>query len=161
MRAKLDSSSHPLAKVADPGALDAAAGPRGRVKITVPLAWLNDGAELEIITPRLLSCDRCGGGGCDGCERSGAFRGPKDEAKRTLRVSLAPQDESGVVIRLASPFDEGEIDQLMVRVTAGQTASQGVRLVPKLALVVPPKLDMRLVAAAAVLALLVLAFLLR
>lgn len=41
--------------------------------IEVPVGWFEVGATLEVSLPRLLSCARCEGGGCDACERRGAF----------------------------------------------------------------------------------------
>ena len=41
--------------------------------IEVPENWFWVGATLQIALPRLLSCARCDGGGCDACERRGAF----------------------------------------------------------------------------------------
>lgn len=119
-----------LAKVADPAALDKSDGARARLEITVPPTWLDGGVEVEIAAPKLLSCDRCGGGGCDGCERSGAFRSHEQAAQRTLAVSL-PASERGLVIRLVSPFDDSEIEQLMLRVSVGQTPSKHVRRIEK------------------------------
>lgn len=50
--------------------------PRGAdvlLVVNVPEVWLRQGASLELSLPRLLSCVRCDGGGCDLCERKGAF----------------------------------------------------------------------------------------
>lgn len=41
--------------------------------IEVPVAWFEAGATLQIQLPRLLTCARCEGGGCDACGRRGAF----------------------------------------------------------------------------------------
>jgi hypothetical protein len=41
--------------------------------IEVPVRWFVVGATLQVSLPRLLSCARCDGGGCDACERRGAF----------------------------------------------------------------------------------------
>jgi hypothetical protein len=41
--------------------------------IEVPQSWFLQGATLQIQLPRLLSCARCDGGGCDACGRRGAF----------------------------------------------------------------------------------------
>jgi hypothetical protein len=146
-----------LAKVADPKALDASDGIRARLKITVPEAWLHKGTELEITTPKLLSCDRCDGGGCDGCERSGAFRAPKDESERTLRVLLAAQEGKGVMIRLVEPFDENEIEQLMLRVSIGDEASAGVRQLLKPVAVAQAQFNKNLLLAVAIAVLIAIA----
>ena len=117
-----------LAKVADPEALDAADGPRARMEIVVQHAWLRDGADVEVTAPRLLACDRCDGGGCDACDRSGAYR--LGDA-RTLSLSLQPDTPTNVVVRVPAPF-EG-IDQLLVHVKGGDEPSSGVRRINALA----------------------------
>jgi len=53
--------------------LDEPRGPDVACSIEVPEAWFLVGATLQIALPRLLSCARCDGGGCDACERRGAF----------------------------------------------------------------------------------------
>ncbi len=37
------------------------------------MEWLEEGASMSILLPRLLPCARCEGGGCDVCGRKGAF----------------------------------------------------------------------------------------
>lgn len=72
--------------------------------VDVPEAWLREGVRLEIDLPRLLSCQRCEGGGCDLCERKGAFsRHQTDCGEEPLRVQLpasAGADVSPVMLRL-------------------------------------------------------------
>lgn len=114
-----------LAKVVDKDALDSSEGAQGRLKITVPAAWLADGAELSVAAPKLVSCARCDGGGCDSCGRSGALSGPRKPELRNLRLTL-PSSDSGVVLRLVKPFEQGEIDQLLVQVKKGEEPSKGV-----------------------------------
>jgi hypothetical protein len=41
--------------------------------VEVPMEWLEEGASVSIVLPRLLTCARCEGGGCDVCGRKGAF----------------------------------------------------------------------------------------
>ena len=48
-------------------------GPDVLHAIVVPAPWLEQGASIEVQLPRLLPCARCVGGGCDLCERKGAF----------------------------------------------------------------------------------------
>ncbi len=151
-----------LAKVADPAALDASDGARARLEITVPPSWLDGGVEVEIAAPKLLSCDRCGGGGCDGCQRSGAFRTHAQEEARKLSVAL-PASERGLAIRLVSPFDGSEIEQLMLRVNLGEMPSKHVRRVEKPAAIVPARPQLWInptLAIAGLIALLILAILL-
>lgn len=132
-----------LARVVDKDALDSSDGAQGRLKITVPFAWLAEGAELSVAAPKLVSCARCEGGGCDSCGRSGALSGPRKPELRNLRLTL-PSSESAVLLRLVKPFEQGEIDQLLVQVKAGDEPSKGVSrvepvVVPDAApVVVPP-----------------------
>lgn len=114
-----------LAKVVDKDALDSSEGAQGRLKITVPAAWLADGAELSVAAPKLVSCARCDGGGCDSCGRSGALSGPRKPELRNLRLTL-PSSDSAVLLRLVRPFEQGEIDQLLVQVRTGEEPSKGV-----------------------------------
>lgn len=53
--------------------LDEPRGPDVLHTIEVPMEWLEEGASVSIVLPRLLSCARCEGGGCDVCGRKGAF----------------------------------------------------------------------------------------
>lgn len=50
-----------------------ARGPDVACSIEVPVAWFEAGATLQIQLPRLMTCARCEGGGCDACGRRGAF----------------------------------------------------------------------------------------
>lgn len=115
-----------LARVVDTDALARSDGPRASFGVAVPAAWLERGARIEIAAPRLLHCDRCDGGGCDGCDRKGAFRGPGDAAARTFCLQLPAGHGSGCKVRLAQPF-EG-VEQLVVVVRVGP-ASERVQLV--------------------------------
>ena len=91
--------------------------------IVVPRGW----RAVEVTTPKLLSCDRCDGGGCDGCDRRGAFRAPADEKARRLSLTLPSHQGDGLVLRLPQPFVDHTVEQLMVRVTYGEAPSAGVR----------------------------------
>src|SRR5688572_32745298 len=53
--------------------LDEPRGPDVLHGVEVPMEWLEQGASVSIVLPRLLSCARCEGGGCDVCARKGAF----------------------------------------------------------------------------------------
>ncbi len=55
------------------GDLNEPRGPDVLLRVDVPAAWLQQGVTVEIELPRLLSCARCDGGGCDACGRRGAF----------------------------------------------------------------------------------------
>ena len=71
--------------------------------IEVPEAWFLVGATLQIALPRLLSCARCDGGGCDACERRGAFEqqaaGIASEVAVVLPIQ-SPEHYSAVRLRL-------------------------------------------------------------
>jgi len=65
-------------------------------RIRIPRAWLTDGAVVEFEVPRNVMCAACEGGGCDKCERAGAF-------------SLRARQEKAEVVRVTLPqraFDE-------------------------------------------------------
>jgi hypothetical protein len=131
-----------LAQVVDKAALDDAEGGRARLKITVPGAWFAAGAQLDVQAPKLMACDRCDGGGCDGCDRSGALRGPREPMARRVALHIpASTAGQGLVLRLVRPFDEGEIDQLMVQVRAGEEASKGVTRVEAVVVASPRALE--------------------
>lgn len=53
--------------------LDEPRGPDVLYTVEVPMEWLEGGASVSIVLPRLLPCARCEGGGCDVCGRKGAF----------------------------------------------------------------------------------------
>jgi hypothetical protein len=119
--------SEPLARVVDKYALDSSDGGRARLKVTVPTSWLSEGARLAITAPKLLACARCDGGGCDACDRSGALRGPRAPERREIQLELPSSDDgNGVILRLQRPFEEGEIDQLLVQIRTGSEPSRGV-----------------------------------
>lgn len=112
-----------LGKLLDREALDADEGPRARARITVPAGWADGASIVEIALPRALACARCDGGGCDGCGRSGALRGPASEAARVVRVRLPKGLGAGVTVRLAEPFGRGSaIAQLWLEVRPGEAA---------------------------------------
>lgn len=119
----------------DPEARDASQGPRGCMRVTVPIDWAIEGATLRVPIPRRITCARCEGGGCDGCGRSGAHKWAEPKAL-DLELELPAGSEDGVALRLAEPFGEaGPVDQLLVEVRVADEASGGVTRVPSL---VPP-----------------------
>ncbi|HZF49589.1 MAG TPA: hypothetical protein VE093_13110 [Polyangiaceae bacterium] len=116
-----------LGQVIDPEALDASAGARGRLRVEVPAAWMNEGSAIEVAVPARILCDRCDGGGCDGCGRSGALRAPDDPRGRAVRLQVPAGSGGGVAVRIVRPFgDEAAIEQLIVEVRAGASPSPGV-----------------------------------
>ena len=110
------------ARLLDPAALDKKRSPRGRVSIVVPTAWLREGARLEVLVPAKLRCDLCDGGGCDACERSGAY---KVEEKK-VEVTLPRVTDDVVALRVTNPFADLEPTMLVVRIAAGNEATAGV-----------------------------------
>src|SRR6185295_18793650 len=72
--------------------------------IEVPENWFWVGATLQIALPRLLSCARCDGGGCDACERRGAFEQAAAGTAREVAVVLPVlHPERCVPVRLRLP----------------------------------------------------------
>jgi len=118
-----------LGRVLDPRALDEGTGARGRVRLEVPAAWLDEGCRIEILVPRRVPCARCDGGGCDACGKSGVLRAPDAEAQRRLEITLPDDCGDAVALRLVDPFGTGLIEQLILEIRAG-TASPGVTRIP-------------------------------
>ena len=117
-----------LGKLLDKDTLDSDVGARARARIAVPPRWCDDTALVEVTLPRTLMCARCEGGGCDGCGRSGALRGPKNEASRRVRVRLPQNLGEGVAMRIADPFGHGAaIAQLWIEVRPSESPSPTVR----------------------------------
>jgi hypothetical protein len=113
------------ARLLDPAALDKKRTPRGRVSIVVPTSWLREGARLEVSLPAKLRCDLCDGGGCDACERSGAYA----VEVTNVAVTLPRVSDDVFALRLTNPFADREPTMLVVRVAAGPEASAAVRYV--------------------------------
>jgi hypothetical protein len=131
-----------LGRVLDPGALDASTGPRARLAVEVPAAWLAEGAELLVTAPARLPCARCDGGGCDACARSGALRAPESPDARVVRASIPPTPRP-VALRIPHPFGpDHAIEQLLLELRAGAAPSACVTRVPP-----PPKAQTRMAAA--------------
>jgi len=104
-------------------------GPRGRLTVAVPEAWLEPGSVLEVVVPARLACARCEGGGCDACGRSGAIRLPGDEKDRALRITLS---ESARGVRLTRPFGaDAGLDQLVIELRPAPVASELCRRVAR------------------------------
>jgi hypothetical protein len=117
-----------LGRVLDPSELDACTGPRARLRVHIPGAWLADGVDLAVTTPARLACASCDGGGCDTCGRSGAVRAPADTSARLVRTRLPPaQGRPAIMLRIAHPFGpEHDIRQLLLEVVGAEAASPGV-----------------------------------
>jgi hypothetical protein len=131
----------PLARLVDRDALDASTGGRAHLRIDVPSAWLEEGAEVELTAPSRLPCAACAGGGCDACARSGAFRTPEDPGERVLhaRLPLLRAPGAALALRIVQPFGPASvIEHLVLELRAGRSPSAGVK---RLALprAVPPR----------------------
>jgi len=84
--------------------LDEARGPDVLCSIEVPAAWFEVGATLQISLPRLLSCARCDGGGCDACGRRGAFEQHSSGIANEVAIVLPIQPAgSSTAVRLRLP----------------------------------------------------------
>jgi hypothetical protein len=132
----LDVGSTPLARLVDRDALDASIGGRARLRIDVPAAWLEEGAEVELTAPGRLPCAGCGGGGCDACARSGVFRAPEAPGERVLHAHLPRAQAScaALALRIVQPFGPSSaIEHLVIELRVGPGPSAGVtRVAPPL-----------------------------
>ena len=122
--------STPLARVLDPAALDVLDGRSACVDIVVPDGWVADGSQVEFTLPLRVTCARCDGGGCDSCDRSGAFRLSEASADRCVTLVVPPKVPSK--LRLAEPLADGTLALLQVGVRAGPEPSRGLkRIAPR------------------------------
>lgn len=105
------------------------------MQIVVPDDWF--GRDVLVTLPRNLRCAACDGGGCDGCERSGAIslRERADEPTE-IQVSLPVRDDArpGVCLRIPEqggvPHDpELGRGHLLLTVKSGDAPSGEVVLV--------------------------------
>lgn len=107
IRGSLAVVSNVLGRVTT-GAFDGPRGPDVVHRIRVAKAWLSQGATIDIVLPRNVTCARCEGGGCDGCGRSGAISlRERDASEPPLTLALPPEGELGA---------EGEAPRLVLRV---------------------------------------------
>jgi hypothetical protein len=104
-----------LARLLDPGELDALTGPHGKMTTTLSTSQL--GSPVDIVVPSRLVCARCDGGGCDSCGRSGAIRLEVSEAERTTQVVLPSDARDALRVRLVRPVEGLEQLTLEVRLT--------------------------------------------
>jgi len=73
--------------------------------VEAPSMWFREGASIEVRLPRLLTCARCEGGGCDLCGRRGAFEQTSSGAPSEVEVTLTAQPPEAVPapVRLRLP----------------------------------------------------------
>jgi hypothetical protein len=118
-------------------------GPDVLHRIRIARAWLTDGAVVEFEVPRNVMCAACEGGGCDKCERSGAFslRG-RNEPGELVRVTLPQRafddppssGPKGFLVRIpekgALPPPGSKLPRglLLLRIEQADKADAGVRL---------------------------------
>ncbi len=119
-----------LGNVLEP--VSAKRGPDVALKLTAPPAWLRRGQQLVVELPRRLSCARCEGGGCDACQRRGAFTLREAGAAQETVVLTLSQDVEGSAIQIRvpdrgapGPTDEPP-GQLIVTLSAGDVPSGGL-----------------------------------
>ncbi len=132
-------SSKVLGRITNPGR---PRGPDVEMSISVPDAWLAEGASIEVELPRNLSCAACKGGGCDACDRSGgiSLRGKKDPVE-LMEVTLpgspsvadpASASTRGLVMRIPERGGLSPVDarlprgNLLLSVSKDEQPSQGV-----------------------------------
>jgi hypothetical protein len=121
----------PLARIVDVAEASRRGGPAGRVAVTVPHAWLEEGALVEVALPTLVACAACDGGGCDGCARSGAHRLELPAHERTVQVALTPTRAEAFALRLLDPLGAGgSLSVLVLELRYGEVASVGCRRIP-------------------------------
>jgi hypothetical protein len=110
----------------DPETLDGLRGPDGALEITVPGAWLDEGARIRVRVPRLVTCAACQGGGCEQCGLSGALstreRGEAEkQADLTLPKKTPPPGARLRLPRLGGEAEEEQVPRghLLVHVKPG------------------------------------------
>ena len=116
-----------LARVTDPAALDGESRTSGRIALDVLPSWLDAREVISFVVPRRVSCARCDGGGCDLCERSGAFRIEGGDAERTLQLTLPGEP---AVVRIPQPF-AGAPEILLVELRAAGAPSPQSQVIPR------------------------------
>lgn len=130
--------SLPLARVLDPADLDGLRGPDGALVVTVPAAWLDEGARIRVRVPRLVTCAACDGGGCGRCGLSGALttreRGAAEQ-QAELTLPRGTPNEGGACLRLPRLGGESEEEEvprghLLLVVRPGASADVGVVRLP-------------------------------
>ena len=102
-----------LGRVTDPAALDEERGAVAEYESFAPPAWAGRRARLEL--PKRVRCRACCGGGCDRCDRRGAFRLADDPEARVVELDLPAPGGERVAIRVPHPFGDGSpLRQLIV-----------------------------------------------
>lgn len=119
-----------LGRVLDHAALTAPRGPDGSWQVTVPASWMAGGRRVKITPPRTLECAACAGGGCDGCDRSGAVSlRAREEPPESFELAL-PRAPAIVRLPDRGGWDRARLARghLLLGVRPGARASSGVEL---------------------------------
>ena len=118
-----------LGTVVDRDAVGRAEGAHVSVSIVVPPSWAERGATVTVVAKERVVCARCDGGGCDGCEKSGAVRRPREAEARTFSLVLPVNMVAPSAVRVPWPFGERSPVGLAVCVVRLGEAASGCSLV--------------------------------
>ena len=125
-----------LGRVTDPAALREERVGVAQLELTLPTAWTK--RRVRITLPQTLRCSRCGGGGCDGCGRSGAFRLPADDEARRMELEVPIIGTKPVAVVVPRPLgDASPVRQLVCVIEGGGEPSTSVSLIDEPASPVP------------------------
>lgn len=119
-----------LARVFDESELGRIPGGRASFEIAVLSSWA--GRTCEVDVPRRLACAPCEGGGCDACERRGAYRLEDGDAERRVGVKLPSVLAARTRIRIGQPFGvDSVVGVLLLDVVIGDEPSASCVVVPE------------------------------
>lgn len=130
--------------------LDQPRGPDVMHTVEVPSVWFTEEASIEVRLPRLLTCARCEGGGCDVCARRGAFEHGASGTPGEVAVTLPLQEpDKAAPVRLRLPAQGARAAEesglpnghllltIVPRPIEGSTLSASVRKLPTSVVVRP------------------------
>lgn len=106
-----------------------AEGAHVSLSIVVLPSWAERGATVAVVAKERLVCARCDGGGCDGCEKSGAVKLPREAEARTFSLVLPPNMVEPSAVRVPRPFGERLPVALAICVVRLGEAASGCSLV--------------------------------
>ncbi len=119
-----------LARVFDESEITRIPGGRASFEISVLEGWANRTCEIDV--PRRLACATCEGGGCDACERRGAYRLEESDDERRVDVRLPSVLAGRTRIRIGQPFGATSvIGVLLLDVVLGEEPSPCCTVVPE------------------------------
>jgi hypothetical protein len=129
-----------LGTVVDRDAVAGAEGAHVSLSIVVLPRWAELGATVTVVAKERVVCARCDGGGCDGCEKSGAVRLPREAEARTFTLVLPAKMAAPSAVRVPRPFGDASPVALAVCVVRLGDAAAGCALVsPEAAPEGPPR----------------------